>query len=195
MESQTPVQPTNPTPAAKKSNSTIIIIVVVVVVLVVLGIAGKLASDFFAKKAAEKITESALGQITGGKVNVDTNSGSVTVQNDQGTATFGTKLPSNYPTDIPLYTGATVVSAITGNGTTGSQGSTVSLTTPDSADKVQAYYDAQLASKGWTKGESATFGPATTFTATKGDRQLSIEILNSSTDNLTSILVAETVNQ
>lgn len=159
----------------KGSNKTVVIIIVVVVVLVVLGIIGSVLSGLFARKVAEKGVESVLSKVTNGTVDVDTKNNSVTINTGDGTATIGTQeLPSDFPKDIPVYPGATVLGSVTGSATAG--GLFVSMNSTDSLDAVKSYYDSKLVENGWTKEEGVNLGTIVNIAATKGDQRLSVTL-------------------
>lgn len=176
----------------KKSNACIWILVIVVGVLVLLAVAGTVAWNFFGAKIATKVTESVISKASNGTVNINTDSGSVTVKGEDGaTATIGSKLPDNFPTDIPIYTGATVTSGTVGKDSQGNAEDLATFTTPDSVEKVKAFYDAELAKKGWGNNESPALGTLVSYLVTKGDRQLAITITDYSSSKVTVITVIE----
>ncbi len=56
----------------------------------------------------------------------------------------GVPLPDGFPSDVPIYAGATVVASMTLPG-----GMNVTLKTGDPQEKVRAYYETQLKANGW----------------------------------------------
>jgi hypothetical protein len=172
MENTTP-QSSDP---KKNSNKTVIVIFVIVVVLIILGIVGSLLSGLFAKKVAEKGVESVLSKVTNGAVDIDTKNNSVTVKTDNGTTTTigSQQLPSDFPTDIPVYPGATILGSVTGSATEG--GVFVSLNTTDSMDDVKAFYDSKLAENGWTAEGTTTLGTIIHYSETKGSQRLAVTL-------------------
>lgn len=174
--------PQSPQGSKKGSNKTVMIIIIIVVVLVVLGIIGSVLSGLFAKKVAEKGVESVLSRVTNSDVDLDTKNNSVTIQTGNGTTTIGSqKLPSDFPTDIPVYPDATIIGSVTGST---AEGIFVSMNTTDSSDKVKAYYDAKLVENGWTKEEGAMLGTIVNISATKGDKRLSVVLTPYENDQL-----------
>lgn len=96
-----------------------------------------------------------LALVVGSACGASTSSSTSNPSPQVSTALGGVKLdpqvsmPSGFPSDVPIYPGARLVSASTfaSNGT-----STWSMTwqTVDSVDKVQAFYTAKLAQGDWT---------------------------------------------
>ena len=121
--------------------------------------------------------------------NVQTNAdGSTTVHTNDGTALVGgTTLPKDWPTDAPVYTGATVQYSMATNPANGQPGSAVILQTKDSADTVAAFYAKALKDNGWTVEGTMQAGGATIVGASKGDRAISIAI--GSTEGQTTITI------
>lgn len=124
--------------------------------------------------------------------NAATNAGKTAVNavtnaatNSMPTGAVGS-LPADFPKDIPVYTGATVVA-----GATGAMGKGASFSTADGADKVAEYYKAELPKQGWADVKSVAAGPATAITASKEKRMLSIG-LTKGPDGKTVIAVGET---
>lgn len=112
--------------------------------VIVLAVVAGAANQFMGKSAAEKAIEAA----TGGTVNVDSNGDDVTVKTDQGTWSTSDKLPAGFPTDVPLYPGATVQGSVAAAQQQGG-GNYVGLETTDSIDKVMNWYKAEVVAKGW----------------------------------------------
>lgn len=186
MENTTPQAP------KKSSNKTVIIIVVIVVILVILGIVGSILSGLFAKKVAEKTTESIISGVTNGAVDVDTKNNSVTITGEDGTTTtIGSKLPNNFPSDIPVYPGATVTSSSVTNGDAESVTSSATLSTSDSLEKVKAYYDGQLSKDGWTQQDSLNLGSIVNYVVTKNNRQLAVTITPLTNDSTVAVSLVE----
>lgn len=137
------------------------------------------------------VAGSALSFLRTGGVKVDEKSGSVEVTTQDGQATFSSKseLPENYPSDIPVYSGAEIVYSVVKDG----DGSNVTLRTTDSLQQVVSYYEAQLASQGWAKTE----GQLTYFTsgigfAEKSPRSLAIIVSEENKDGKTSTVIVVT---
>ena len=86
----------------------------------------------------------------GNTVAVDGKTGQVTVRTNDGTAVYtggaGTKLPADFPSDIPIYPGATVTASVGAAGqAAGKTSHVVTFETSDSADSVASFYKAKLA--------------------------------------------------
>lgn len=164
------------------NKKTMMVVGAVVVVLVLAGVANRL----FNKSAAERVIESA----TGGKVNVDSNSGDVTVKTDQGTWSTSSKLPSDFPKDVPVYPGATVESSVAANQEQGG-GQYVGLQTTDALDAVVAWYKKEVAAQGWKIETDATVQGNLILGASKDTRELSLTVASSDGKVTISLVVAK----
>jgi len=73
------------------------------------------ATDKVAEKASEKIVEEAVESQTGADVDIDTNGdGSVKIETEDGSYSSGTgKVPEQWPTDLSLPEGLTILSGTT----------------------------------------------------------------------------------
>ena len=155
----------------------------VVVVLLVGGVINR----WMGKTAAEKVIEAA----TGGKAQVNTDNGEVTVKTDQGTYSTSDKIPSDFPSDVPVYSGAKVQSSVATSQQQGS-GHYLALETTDSLDKVSAWYKSQVVDKGWKIESDATIQGTLILGATKDTRQLSVSVSDDGNGKVAIILVVAT---
>lgn len=176
-----------PTPPKKESSSKLItIVVIVVVVLGVLGIGSFVALRFF----AEKTTEKAIEQTTGGKVNISDDGDKVTIETDEGKATIGkNEVPDSFPSDITVYSGSEVIS------TTETDNSVaITLKTSDSVSTSFDFYKSDLKKKGWAESSSATYQGSSILSSRKGDKQVVVTVTTDPSDDKTqiSILVSTT---
>ena len=94
-------------------------------------------------------------------------------------------LPAEFPRDIPVYPGATVISA-----SSAALGHGAIFSTADAADRVADFYEAELWELGWTEVKKLTAGPATSITATKEERVFAVG-LTKGADGKTIISVAD----
>jgi hypothetical protein len=120
---------------------------------VVLGLTLILAA---CQSASETIAEQLAEQVEGvDNVEIDTDSGQVKIETDEGAVTIGGgELPDDFP--IPLPDGYQVVSVFTAEGT-----SAVSLAYPEgNFDDIVAFFDDWTSSQpnAWTKSTSSVSG-------------------------------------
>lgn len=103
--------------------------------------------EMLTEKLTQKATEAAIEHMvekeTGGKVQLDTSGGSLSVKNEQGSMEFsanGAKVPESWPADVPLYPGAKVTMAMAGP-----QHQMLNLETTDAPEKAVEFYKGKLA--------------------------------------------------
>jgi hypothetical protein len=98
------------------------------------------------EKLAEKAAEKAMESATGGKIDLNSSSGGITIKDEKNGAVVqagaGATVPKDWPSAIPVYPGATVQAAMATP-----QGKTLHLVTTDGPDKVVAFYTSKLPGK------------------------------------------------
>ena len=102
--------------------------------------------DTIQEKLTKKVTESAIEHVieqkTGGDVEIDSSSGSVTVKSDKGTVAFnsaGNKVPEDWPSDVPVYPGSKVTMSMSSVGQ-----HVLTLETTDTPEQAVAFYKSKL---------------------------------------------------
>ena len=110
----------------------------------------------------------------GAATNVQTNpvNGNVTYNGgagEHGEVGANVQLPENWPSDVPIYAGANIVSA-----TTISQGISVLFHSADSAVTVSDWYQARLTASGWMKKAEHDIGIQRVRVYEKGDVTLTV---------------------
>lgn len=128
-------------------------------------------------------------------IDVDRNmDGSATYSSNDGSVTVGAKsYPDNWPGDAPKYSNGQIQYSVSSNQQTGQNGSMITLTTSDSAQKVVDFYKSELGANGWKIEQTANVGTMTVISATKGTMEFSVQVLN--TDNKqTTITIAISTN-
>lgn len=107
--------------------------------------------DTIAQMAIEKAVESAAAK-EGVDLNIDTKSGKVVVQGQDGSTTYAyggeVKLPENAPADLPLYPGMLLLGAVSDTQDENFQ-YMIMAETSDSTEKVQTFFKTQFPEKGW----------------------------------------------
>lgn len=81
----------------------------------------------------------------------------ITVPGSNEKVTLSEKLPSDFPSDFPIYKGAKVQGSATGT-QQGVTGTVVTWETGDSLDKVKAFYEDAFTNGAWTSTSSGTMG-------------------------------------
>ena len=90
----------------------------------------------------------------------------------------GTKLPDDYPKDVPVASGAKIVMATSVDEKTGHSSHLV-LESTDSLDHVLAFYKKGLADNGWKINTTISQPQVTIIAAEKDTRELSLSIQQS----------------
>jgi hypothetical protein len=132
------------------------------------------------EREAEEMAEKIIESQSGGRAEVDLSDGKVTIttreQGKEGTMEIsggkGTTLPGDFPKDLPLYPGATVVSYVSmGPGTQQAH-----FTSRETMAAVQKFYARKLPGEGWQIIQELKMPNAYTIIGQKGKRQASVII-------------------
>lgn len=117
-------------------------------------------------------------------VNVNTNTGTVSVNKDGESTQIGSdvKLPSGFPSAMPIYSGAKLTAASKTNNTD----FYVLAYSTDNPEKVSEYYKSILPQKGWTVNNtydtSSEFGTGTYFDVSNSTDDAKVNIYGDSKD-------------
>lgn len=154
----------------KKTNKIVLIVIVIVVVFVVLGIIGRIIYRKISEKISGAIVSNLISKGTGGKVQVDEGGKKITYSGEGGELSFqeGGSLPSGFPSDFPIYQGATTVSTWSANGQD-SKGISVMWQTSDSVDKVATYFKTELPKAGYTLTSTFEQADSKAYSFEKGE--------------------------
>lgn len=147
--------------------------------VVLLGAGCKTPQQAVEDKVAEKVAESIIEKSAGdNNVNVDVDGKTVTMTGDDG-QTFEVgkdRLPSGFPSEVPVYAGTTVTSS-TSNGKTGAEGGwTTTLSTSDSVAAVTDYYKTALSTNGWDTTYTYTIDQTSAYTASLDTLSVTVSI-------------------
>jgi cytoskeletal protein RodZ len=148
----------------KGKNKLLVILGVIVGVLIVLSL---LVSIFF-KKIGEKAVELFLSQKTGGNVQIEDQGKKVSYTSDEGnfSAQEGGSLPDQFPSDFPIYPGATIANSWSASGNE-TQGVSVVWDTDASIKDVSDFYNDKLSNGGWKVSGTFTNESSTTISFEK----------------------------
>lgn len=189
MEDQTPVvQP----PASSSMQKKLIILGLVLVAIAAIHWMGQRASTMISQKAGEKLAETILQHEAGPGTDVDVNGNAVTIKSNEGAVTVGGgSLPEGWPSDVPLYAGASV--QYSGKNADGSSG-VIAIST-DTTEKVVAYYKAEMEKNGWKSKQTMIAGGANASLYEKGDKNVSVAIMGGSGGSGTTITMGYQVKE
>ena len=168
-------------------------LIIIVIVVVALGGIGMLVRSMFSRNIAENMAERAIEQAGGGDVDVDFDDNTWTYETDEGSFQAGedVSLPSDWPSDVPVMSGAKISYAGSSNPSTGAPGASVTFTTSKSASEVASYYNSELVNHGWTIDSTANMGGANVISAKKGERTVGLYIIESEGTTSVTIGVGE----
>lgn len=142
------------------------------------------------ESAVEKALEKAIEKQTGEEADIEINAedeGQVKVSTDQGSMQIGTdtKVPEDFPKDVPIYDGAEPMMAISHNEAMGM----VSLQTDDDLEKVKDFYLKQMEKNGWAKRSEMNLQGTYMFGFEKEKRMANITITpNTDADNKGTVI-------
>ena len=162
--------------SANQSN-TVKYVIIGIVVLAVLGY----GASYMMRMTAVSVMNAEL-KANGVEVTGNPAAGNATYNfKDQNgnevTVGSGTKLPDDFPSNIPLYKGTIITS--TSATESGKKMYAVSLQTSDAFDKVLGYYKNELSSGGWKIIQEANVAAGyTMYAAENGTEQLSVMVQN-----------------
>jgi hypothetical protein len=152
-----------------------LIILLVVLVVVILGCCGGVTTCFFLARKAVKAAPGFM-QEQMKKQGVELN-----MPDASGT----TAMPSNFPTDIPVYSGLKVTYSAAEIPKEAGQ---ATFTSSGSAADIKTFYDKQMIDNGWTQDSTNTNAEGSSSTYSKDTRTASISINSSgSTSNVVVI--------
>lgn len=174
---------------SKKSTKKILIISSVVLILI-LGVAtlGKL----FAVKIKERITSFFISRLlskkTDGKVNVEDGGKKVTYSGKEGDFSFneGGNLPTNFPTDMPIYPNSKVANSWEAKTESG-RGVSAAWETSDAPSQVADFYKGALEKAGWKISSNLSQEDSVAFSFQKEGKNGLIGITKA--DNVTTISI------
>lgn len=159
------------TPKKKNKAGTIILVVLLILLLLCIICAG---ITFFAVKSFKYKAMNQLQQgLNDAKKSSDlmvTPTSSIE-ETPSGSYTTDGKLPTGFPSDMPIYPNAKITFSTTESGQ-----QVVNLTTEDSGQKVVDYYKTELPAKGW-KIDNQLNILGTVFSVSKGNNKGSVTIL------------------
>lgn len=152
----------------KKQTSPLIYIAIGCVALLFLIGAG---TTIFFRFFAKRMIQGAIENKTGIKTNLSgLEQGKMTFTDTKTGAQVNVgsgQIPDTFPKDFPVYPGAKVTSSLAGAQAGKNNGFWLTLSTPDSVDKVTSFYKTQLAANGWTVESTFTANNTLTESVTK----------------------------
>jgi hypothetical protein len=123
--------------------------------------------------AANTMGDKLVGAFSGGQVKMDSSDGTTKITTSDGTTAITTsgKLPDNFPKDVPVYKGASVVNSVQGEDALG-----VTLQTTDSVQAIADFYKREMAKRGWQEEAAVNIQGNTMLSYVLGDRTCNVVI-------------------
>lgn len=169
----------------KEPNKSLAIILTIIVgIIVIYGISSnsfRAASQRKVDKSAQKAIEKAVN----GQATVDISEGGEKIEIETNEATFTAgkqELPANFPTDMPVYPQASIVST-----SSNADNIVVIFSSTDPSKTITDFYKRELNSKGWETETLTTMGNASIFGVKIDEFKGGVVI--SETDERTQIIV------
>jgi hypothetical protein len=136
---------------------------------------------------AQKATEKAIQGATGGAVNV--NGDQVTIKGQDGQATYSndTKLPADFPSDVPIHEDGTINAVVTSTAN-GGKAYMVNIRYKIPQAELLDWYKTELEKGGWTVTSTVSTGDGGMVSADKGDLTVNAVTGNETQDGFTSII-------
>jgi len=197
------VKPVEVTPAVevKKSSSAlpkiIIILVVVLCLCVVCAGAAWVVFTQVLNRASTTINDSLVDTIRDYTLDTgssDINSETYNFNSTDGSGSFsvGTSLPSNFPSDVPIYSGATASFSATDVNSDGKETSSVTFALKAKVSDVIGFYKSKMGSAGYElKSEVNFFGSVLEYENSK--RQVLISTIGSDQEEDIILTITSTV--
>lgn len=165
-----------------------VLVLLVVICLVPAAFGCKKASEKMAEKAIEKAMESESGE----KADVDISEGKISIKSketgEEGiwemSGKGGLDLPDDFPSDVPVYPDAELVSSLRAAG-----GINLVFISKDESEKIRGFYKDGFEDSGWEIIQEMKMPNAYSLGAEKGDMQAVVMIADSDDGNNITITV------
>lgn len=179
-----------PVPPPRGGMPKWLLILIVVLVIIIFGCCGGVITcSMLLKKGVQKVQEKAPGwqaQIeqqareaqarataAGQPGNGPSINGKAAPAENEPEAAVSTKLPSNFPADVPVYAGLTPAYSMADK--TKNSG-VVMFNGAGDPEKVSAYYQKELEAKGWKEETNTTFNNMTVLKYSKDEQTVNLSI-------------------
>jgi hypothetical protein len=163
-------------------------------VLVLIGVGLTIAGHLLLSKFGSNLIKQGIESKTGVSVNTNDKTGSLSLTDSKTGESVNIgdqKIPDNFPKDFPLYPGAKPSGSLSGNNQKEqSQGYWIVMSTPDTLDKVKAFYDSGLKQNGWSVDNTMTLNESVTYMVKKGDLSGGVTVNRGKSDKETTITIS-----
>jgi len=126
----------------------------------------------------------------GKKTDINVSNDKVTIDSAEGKATFSAggsaKIPDNFPKDVYVYSGASVLSTVTVP-----DGQNLQLQTRDSCDKVLSAYKSKMTTEGWQEESSMNTAQQSVLSYKKGNKVANVLVMSDNGKTLIHLTVIE----
>ena len=159
--------------------------------LVMLGVVGLGGCKQGTETATEKAVEEAIEKDGGGKANVSVEEGKVSIETKDGSFAVATggglKIPADFPLDVYLPKGGTVITAMTVP-----EGFAVTLQTSEARDEIVGQYTAEMKAQGWEEKVAMNMGESRMLTYSKDNDARTVNIVVANSEGVTQVQITTT---
>lgn len=140
-------------------------------------------------QAAKKFLGGVVNKASGGRLNVSEDGEEVSLQTEEGEMKIKQDdLVTDFPTDMPIYPGASVRISWVANDEQG--GMMAEFATSASLEKVERFYRDQLASEGWYQTNQLFQEGSVVFMAEKDERSTWVSLNQDEDQVIITILIS-----
>lgn len=177
----------------KGKNPIVFVGIGCLVLLVVLGVVSSLFMRFFSQRVGLGMLQGAIESKTGVKTNLqDIEKGKLSFTDPKtgSKVDIGSgKIPDTFPKDFPIYSGAKVTSVMSGSEKGKNNGFWITLSTPDTLERVSEFYTSKLTANGWETVATYSAGDTNTQSVKKGLYSGSVAMTRASSAKETEIMI------
>jgi hypothetical protein len=154
-------------------------------------LAGLALSTTGCQLLAQKATEGALKNATGGAVDVKGDSVTITGKDgSQATVSGDTKIPADFPSDVPMRDDGTVKAVIT-NQTANGKSYMINIRFKVPQTELLDWYKTELEKGGWNITSTVSTGDGGMVAADKGAVSINVVTGSDSSDGYTSVITMQ----
>jgi hypothetical protein len=141
---------------------------------------------------AQKATEGALKTATGGAVDVKGDSVTLTGKDgSQATVSGDTKIPADFPSDVPMRDDGSVKAVITNQTPSGGTGYMINIRFKIPQTELLDWYKTELEKGGWKITSTVSTGDGGMVAAEKGDLTINVVTGSDNSEGFSSVITMQ----